>query len=819
MPTPPTHTPARTEVELLADLGRWRRELFRHLRLHNPARSAAQIDDAVQRLLERLVFIRTCEDREIEERRLLPMLGHEDLAAQLNVLFREFERVYGGQLFAPHLCEELAGEAAAYERVIAGLYQAPGGPAPLPPSPDFGRGEIGRYDFSAIDADVLGMVYEQYLEHRVRDPEERQAEGRVKRKARGIYYTPQPVVRYIVAQTVGHLVQERTGAQAGQVEVLDMACGSGSFLIEAFDVLSHYSPSPLRGEGRVRGEPQDVARISKRSAPPQSPPSDGGEAGSPPPFLRGRQGGGGLVARISSGFPSPVPTGEGQGGGGLVARISKRTLALYGVDLDPHAVEIARLNLLLRALDRPGQLSQPETIRQGNSLVSGTPAELEEAFGPTWRERHAFNWEDEFPQVFAPSSLPRETGEGWGGGGFDVIVGNPPYISFGLRGSARAEKAMDRYLRGRYPASAQYKLSTYAIFVNRGISLLSEGGYLGFILPDSFLLGRYFSKLRRYILDTCAIQEIVLFARDAWRSGSVGLPVILVIRKVSDKARREANAVTVKLCQGLDQLAEGKFEKSYAYRQSYFEGTAFNRFRLFFDAASKALVEKMESRSVAAGRLVEVHTGVRSKVGQKAIISARREGPTWRAGLISGSEIERYAVHYAGHTIDIDPARLWAGGWDVNIVGQDKLLLRQTGDSLVAAFDGSGYYHLNNLHSIVPIARASTRYDLKYILALLNSRLLNHYYHLVSLELGRAMAQTDIEVIEKLPIRRIDFDDTADVARHDRLVALVEEMLQLHAGRAGAYREEDVKRRIERLDAQIDALVCELYGVGEDELR
>jgi adenine-specific DNA-methyltransferase len=516
-----------------------------------------------------------------------------------------------------------------------------------------------------------------------------------------------------------------------------------------------------------------------------------------PEVVQGRTG----VKNLEVGFivpPSPQPSpSEGEGAAD----------ALYGVDLDPHAVELARLNLLLRALDRPGRLSGPENIRQGDSLVSGTPAELEEAFGPAWRERHAFNWEEEFPAVFAPPPP--------GGGGFDAIVGNPPYVSFGLRGSARAEEAMDRYLRDRYPASAQYKLSTYAIFVNRGISLLSEGGYLGFILPDSFLLGRYFSKLRRYILDTCAIQEIVLFARDAWRSGSVGLPVILVLRKVSDKACREASAVAVKLCRSLDQLAEGKFEKVYAYRQSYFEGTALNRFRLFFDAASKAFVEKIEGRSVAAGQLVGVHTGVRSKVGQKAVVSTRREGPAWRAGLISGREIERYAVHYAGHYIDINPDRLWAGGWDVAVVGQDKLLLRQTGDSLIAAFDRSGYYHLNNLHSVV--LKPGARYDLRYILALLNSRLLNHYYHLVSLELGRAMAQTDIETIEKLPIRRIDFDDPADVARHDRLAALVEEMLQLHAEQAGASRRADAE--IERLDGQIDALVCELYGVTEEEIR
>jgi adenine-specific DNA-methyltransferase len=771
VPVSPTHTLARTEVELLADLGRWRRELFRHLRLHNPARSAAQVDDAVQRLLERLVFIRACEDRGIEERRLLPMLRQEDLAAQLNTLFREFEHVYGGRLFAPHLCEELTGEAAAYERVIEGLYQAPGG--------------CGLYDFSAIDADVLGMVYEQYLGSQVRDPGGRQAaEKRVKRKARGIYYTPQPVVRYIVAQTVGRLLRERTGEQVRQVKVLDMACGSGSFLIEAFDVLDRYSPSP-----------EEVGF----SVPPSPQPS--------PPLWA-------ALPSEREGAAAPSPRrGEGRVRGEPhdIARISKHTLALYGVDLDPHAVEIAQLNLLLRALDRRGRLPRSQNVRQGDSLVSGTPAELEEAFGPTWRERHAFNWEEEFPQVFTSPG-------GGAAGGFDAIVGNPPYVSFGLRGSARAEEAVDRYLRDKYPASAEYKLSTYAIFVNRGISLLSEGGYLGFILPDSFLLGRYFSKLRRYILDTCTIQEIILFARDAWRSGSVGLPVVLIVQKVGDKASREASTVTVKLCRSPDQLAEGKFEKVYAYRQSYFEGTAFNRFRLFFDALSKALVEKIESRSVAAGQLAVVHTGVRSKAGQKAVVSTRREGPTWRAGLISGSEIERYAVHYAGHYINIDAGRLWAGGWDAQVVGHDKVLLRQTGDSLVAAFDDSGYYHLNNLHSVVPSAGA--RYDLKYILALLNSKLLNHYYHLVSLELGRAMAQTDIETIEKLPIRRIDFDDPADVARHDRLVALVEEMLQLHTECAGACRNDgDVERRIERLDTQIDALVCELYEVTEEEIQ
>lgn len=154
-------------------------------------------------------------------------------------------------------------------------------------------------------------------------------------------------------------------------------------------------------------------------------------------------------------------------------------------------------------------------------------------------------------------------------GGFDVVIGNPRYVSFGLRGAKKAEKGFDRYLRDKYPKSAEYKLSTYAIFINRGLELLREDGYFGYIVPHSFLLGRYFSKLRRYILDTCAIREVILFAEDFWPSGTVGLPVILVLRKVRDKARREGNLVTAKLCQSPDEFDKGEFEKVYSYEQSY----------------------------------------------------------------------------------------------------------------------------------------------------------------------------------------------------------------------------------------------------------
>ena len=102
-----------------------------------------------------------------------------------------------------------------------------------------------------------------------------------------------------------------------------------------------------------------------------------------------------------------------------------------------------------------------------------------------------------------------------------------------------------KYLKSNYPNSAEYKISMYAVFMERAIRLLAKEGRFGFIIPDGFVLGRYFSKLRRYILDTCKIVEIVLFNKDFWKYGVVGRPVIIILEKGGNKDVRLSNKVRV----------------------------------------------------------------------------------------------------------------------------------------------------------------------------------------------------------------------------------------------------------------------------------
>jgi type I restriction-modification system DNA methylase subunit len=191
---------------------------------------------------------------------------------------------------------------------------------------------------------------------------------------------------------------------------------------------------------------------------------------------------------------------------------SNPSVHLYGIDLDPQAAQIANVTLHLADAfhgrpHRPGS----HTIACGNSLI-GTDFKPDSASIASLR---LFDWQEAFPDV------PSEEG-------FDVVVGNPPWVSYGIRGTGTMDTALAAYYRSRYPHSAEYKIPIYPLFLEKAIRMLRNGGYCGFVLPDSFLLGKYFSKIRRYILDTTAIQEIIFFEEDFWPAGHSGRTVAIV---------------------------------------------------------------------------------------------------------------------------------------------------------------------------------------------------------------------------------------------------------------------------------------------------
>lgn len=421
----------------------------------------------------------------------------------------------------------------------------------------------------------------------------------------------------------------------------------------------------------------------------------------------------------------------------------------------------------------------------------------------------SFIWRLDFAEVFADR------------GGFDIVIANPPYVTFSrVTGSGRRDRSKDeeqkKLLESLYPSSAEYKISTYAVFMDKGIALLQATGAMCYVVPDSFLVGRYFSKLRDLILRTCRIKKLVLFAKDFWEHGVVGLPVITALGRETQAPKRDSNELTAIRADTLQAFEEQTIQQ-HRYEQHYFRTVRFDRFRLFFRSEDMLFVRQMENNAIPAGDLVSMHVGIRPKVGYAKIQAGEKRGLDWYPGLVKGSEVTRFAVNWGGNYIHVSPNLLWGGGFHQDIVTQPKLLMRKTGNEMIVGFDRSGFYHLDILHAIV---LRNPAYDLRYIMGLFNSRVMNRYYELITLSYNRVMAQTNIETILQLPICPIDFNDSADVSRHNRMVSLADRMQVLctELSSGSAVRHPDAERQIAATDAEIDALVCELYGLTDEEI-
>ncbi len=495
---------------------------------------------------------------------------------------------------------------------------------------------------------------------------------------------------------------------------------------------------------------------------------------------------------------------------------------LYGVDIDPSAVEIAKLRLWLSLVVDEEEVQQIKPLPNldykvvvGNSLLGvektlfneGLFERLEELkpkyFDETNNDKkqqhrreidqiihqltngkEIFDFEIYFSEIFLHEKK-----------GFDVVVGNPPYVSYGIRDGQTMTTEEKNILKSSFPDSAEYKISLYAVFMEKGIRLAhQDGGIISFIVPDSFLLGMYFSKIRNYILQQCEMNYILLLPFNVF-GAVVGFSVVYQFarrKKLSAAFNFTARSAPSSLHVGRREF------KQHSYPQNYFIQQKRNKFHLFFDAQTKALVEKCLDNSVLLKTLVTFRSGLIGKEGQFAITSKTKSNTKWQPGIISGGEIRRYSISPQGYYLLYDPTAIKSGFECVDYF-KPKLFLRQTGDSLVCAYDCKGLLCLNNVH-VGNAIRQSV--DLLVLAALLNSKLLNWYYQINALEAGRVMPQTDIETLGDLPIRTIQ--------KKENLTKAVDRILEMKAVNA----EADTSV----LEKEIDQLVYQLYGLTPEEI-
>lgn len=541
-----------------------------------------------------------------------------------------------------------------------------------------------------VNKDILGEQFQQKIK-------------KEERKLLGQFYTPEDVIEYII-ECVEIDINNK---------IIDLSCGSGRFLMSAYDSLYKLYIENDFSENKIHK----------------------------------------LIL----------------------------TNNLYGIDINPIAVKMTKTNLIMKGKK---YVSTKINISDGNSLVKSD----------VFQEGDLFKKEKSNLKKFKPPNIKLKNEQ------FDIVIGNPPYLSFGLKGTGKLEKEWFEYIKRNYIHSAQYKISMYALFIERGIELLKNGGFLGYILPDSFLLGKYFSNLRKYILNTCKIKEIVLFGKDFWRFGLVGKPVIIILQKEKEKNIRENNFLKTSFYPTLKSLIKREFI-SYSYGQHYFNKIKYNRFRLFFDEKLKNKVETFESAEYKLKNIISLSSGLIGKKGKEKIISMKKENENWFPGLHSSSEVNHYVINYKGGYISFEKGNLKSGYKKAKYF-EPKLLLRQTGDNIKAAYDESNLLCLNNLHVGNLI---NERFNILYILAILNSKIINEYYNLISLESGRALAQLDIESIEEIPIKYTDEENQKVIANYvSELIKLNKELLKSETLK--------LKEKIKNVEAIINNKIEEIYG-------
>ena len=448
-----------------------------------------------------------------------------------------------------------------------------------------------------------------------------------------------------------------------------------------------------------------------------------------------------------------------------------------------------------------------------------------------------FHWELEYPNVFSK-------------GGFDVIIGNPPWVSFGLRGVGAIDEHEEKFFRKVYKDSAEYKLSLYAIFMEAAVRLLADNGRHSFIVPDSFLLGKYFSKIRKFILDTSKIDKIVLFLEDFWPNASIGRCVIYVIEKYFNKKYRDENVLEMHEAKTLQEF-NSKKTRYVENKQNNYGNVYLNRFRLYFDQFTKNIVEKMEEDSFPLKDVVKFYSGLIGKGGKASILIPQKpdDYTTEKYGKLisSGKYLKRYQIQFVDEYI-LREKRLYHSGYDENKYLSPKIFLNQTGDSLKACYDDEGYFCLNNIHIGYPV---SNILSLRFMNAILASRLMNFYYHSISLEQGRAMAQIDIETIDLIPLpsnllelegdysgkqseKFLDYyynlREVNYIKDNDNLYSmsvrngfqnsidfLVHQMLKLK--NSSDPKDKIINRRISVTDSFIDSLIYKIYGLSNEEIE
>jgi len=696
------------------------------------------IDEGVQRILDRLIFIRVLEDRELEAPTLKPIIhewekdrsDNKQLFHMLISKFRELDVIYNSNLFDKHYCEQFEEYDDAVKKVIALLYGS----------------DVYQYDFKEIPADILGGVYESYLGYIAQNPIKIDIEGksgklfeveskkdlkiksRKKRKEQGIYYTPKFIVDYIVKNTLGEKLKEvRSVHELNKIKVLDPACGSGSFLTKALETINDkYKDFNAPGD-----------QLTKTKI---------------------------LISNI------------------------------YGVDLDSQAVELAKLNLLIDALDKKAKLPDlTENIRNGNSLISGTEEELKKYFGKNWQDKKPFNWEEKFPEVFAQ-------------GGFDVIIGNPPW-------GANIDKEL-QFFAEKYPNSTKEKKDIYKIFIEKSIELLNSNGILGFIIPNSFLYQPSYEDIKNLISRYGHL--VVNLGEKIFKNVTVPCCILILSKQKSsnstivDLVKEERMKLPVKLASLNLKDEKNKEEK---------KNSIIKRMELNFGKVFMLKDAGIQYHRSGIGLSNKGGNDLYERIFCKCTENKFKEsrgtyyGKLMRRYYISNETDELFNLNYKDVLNKNESVSFTKDAFEQN----PKIIWRQTAPTIFATLDDEKRWFRNTIQCGWIKDEYKDKVDIFYALAIFNSKYIDYVYRQKVLETGRVFPQVKIKYLQEIPFVIGTKERQKELALNTKKILELNKNIYLNPENSDKWNL--LKEKIAKTDKEIDRKVYELYSLTEEEVK
>ena len=791
------------DEEFLSELDEQRVVLAKGFKNRNSELDGETLTEITQRTLDRLVFLRFLEDKLVEPDSVIDNLGKKSGSAWRDFIneMPRLNKTYNGTLFKEHSLLDnpnFAPDERAFENTRDWLshFNSP-------------------YDFNSIPIHILGSIYERFLGKTIVATDKRATvEDKPEvRKAGGVYYTPEYIVRYIVENTIGKLIEKKKPEDIAEMRFADIACGSGSFLLGVFDYLIAYHVEYF-SENKTRRE-----------------------------------------KAVKDGLCRETIEGTLQ----LTIQYKREILTnnIYGVDLDAQAVEVAQLSLYLKLLEEETTATKQQfltgfreqllpslnkNIVHGNSLIDydimdGMLFDTREL-----KQLNPMNFQSTFPEVFRKD-------------GFDAIVGNPPW-------GANFNETELEYLRNKNSEIIVRMIDSFMYFVYQGFDKLKKNGLFGMIIPDVILYQIDNQKLREFILDESLI-KIILNTGDVF--DKVIRPTAIIISEKEDLKSFPKSEIQIADFSNIKKEAKTNLIPSFTdYEKipqkevweisgSLFVTSKPEKYLLLKKLSknnTKPLIDFVDNDGIQRGVSPDLKKAF--LIDEETIVSHNLEKEKIRKVLTGGKQVKRYFINYPDlnliYTSNSDNFNLLPN--ICNFISQfkgeitckeviqkkhsmfslhrarkesiflkkEKILGVITEDEIIVSMDSAQTFATDGLY----VFGVQNEINSKYLLAILNSKLFVFVYRLLASETGRTLAQVKPTILNQLPIRTIDFSKPKEKAAHDKMVELVEKMLEAKKSLANAQTDKDktfFDRFCASLDRQIDDLVYDLYDLTAEEKK